>query len=150
MDCSKMLFNVKSVMKLYDNMSACVCSELSISRIEMDILAFLANNRDFDTASSIVEIRMIPKANVSQGVELLIKKGFITRHHDKTDRRKIHLSITGKAKNTVEKILLMQEQYLAAMFSGFTDNEKEVFSSFNTRISENSVNKLKEIKNGKK
>lgn len=150
MDCTKMLFNVKSIMKLYDNLSDSVCRDLSISRIEMDILAFLENNKAFDTASAIVEIRMIPKANVSQGVELLINKGFLTRRHDTGDRRKIHLKITAKAKPTVKKILLMQEQYLNVMFNGFSEKEKFDFTDFNSRISENSMNSLREMKNGKK
>lgn len=143
-----MLHNIKSVTTLYDALSARICEELSISRIEMDILAFLANNKAYDTASSIVEIRMIPKANVSQGVELLIKKGLIKRRQYKEDRRKIHLLITDKAVSFVEKILAMQEHYLSVMFAGFTDEEKEAFASYNNRISENSANKLKEKSNG--
>lgn len=148
MNCTEMLHNIKSVTTLYDALSARICEELSISRIEMDILAFLANNKAYDTASSIVEIRMIPKANVSQGVELLIKKGLIKRRQYKEDRRKIHLLITDKAGIFVEKILAMQEHYLSVMFAGFTDKEKEAFASYNNRISENSANKLKEKRNG--
>lgn len=150
MDCAKILNNVKSIIKLYDEMSEDVCRELSISKIEMDILAFLTNNKDFDTASSIVEMRMIPKANVSQGVELLIKKGFLIRRPDTGDRRKIHLSVTLAAKTTVERILNMQEAFSKIIFDGFSEDEKESFSSFNSRIAQNSVNKIKELKNGKK
>ena len=43
--------------------------------------------------ADIVERRMLPKGNVSAGVETLVQKGLLMRRQDQTDRRKIHLSL---------------------------------------------------------
>ena len=78
----EMLDRMRCIVKLYDRLSAKVCEKWKINRTEMDVLAFLNNHPDFDTARDIVEIRMLPKANVSLAVESLIQKGYLARRID--------------------------------------------------------------------
>ena len=60
--------------RLYEEQFEEICQKYQITQNEADILAFLANNPDYDTARDIVEIRMITKSYISKSVENLIKK----------------------------------------------------------------------------
>ena len=76
--------------------SACmepVCKKHRISRTELDILLFLANNPDYDTARDVAELRCLAKSQVSQAVEVLTGRGLLARRADGEDRRVIHLEI---------------------------------------------------------
>ena len=83
--------------RLYEEQFEEICQKYQITQNEADILAFLANNPDYDTARDIVEIRMITKSYISKSVENLIKKGFLVRTLDKHDRRLIQLHLTDKS-----------------------------------------------------
>ena len=85
------LLKSRAAGKLYEKMFGKIRLQYGMTQLEIDILAFLKNNPGLDTASDIVNYRMLPKANVSQAVEFLIQKGFVGRRTDEQDRRKIHL-----------------------------------------------------------
>lgn len=142
--------NLNYTVKLYDRMGQSVCAEFLLTRAEMDVLAFLANNPEKDTARDIVELRMIPKANVSQAVELLMHKNLLTRRQDTQDRRKIHLSLTESAATPVMRILDMQRNFFSVLFNGFSEAEQEQYFSLNKKIAQNAANARKGNLNGQK
>lgn len=145
-----MITNLNYTAKLYDRMGQSVCTEFLLTRTEMDVLAFLANNPEKDTARDIVELRMIPKANVSQAVELLMHKNLLTRRQDTQDRRKIHLSLTEAAAAPVVRILSMQRNFFSVLFNGFSEAEQEQYFSLNKKIAQNAANARKGNLNEKK
>lgn len=135
-----------NVTKLYDMLCQQVCRKHQITRTELDVLAFLKNHPGKDTARDIVEIRMLPKANVSQAVESLIQKNYLTRRMDEQDRRRIHLSITEQAAETVQAIRDMQSKYLAIRFQGFSEAEKLRYEEMVLRIYENAKNEMERMR----
>ena len=94
---AEFLLHIRRVIRLYESLNRQVCDTWHITQIETDIIAFLKNNPEKDTARDIVEFRMLQKGNVSQAVEDLIQKGFLARRPDERDRRRIHLSLTERA-----------------------------------------------------
>ena len=68
---------------LYADCMEPVCHTYHITRMELDILLFLANNPKYDTAAEIIEIRYLAKSHVS------IQFAFFTRicHRPSTGRR---------------------------------------------------------------
>ena len=60
-----------AVKTLYSKCVGEICVWHGITRMELDILLFLANNPCFDTATEIVEIRYLSKSQVSSSVKLL-------------------------------------------------------------------------------
>ena len=54
-----------------------VCTEHDLTLVEADIISFLQNNPEKDTAADIVELRMLSKGAVSKGVEALIQKSLL-------------------------------------------------------------------------
>ena len=82
---------IRGVIKLYEKMLKRVCTEHHLTVIEADVISFLQNNPEKDTAADIVELRMLSKGAVSKAVESLIQKSLLDRRPDQQDRRRIHL-----------------------------------------------------------
>ena len=100
-------------------------------------MGFLHNNPGKDTVGEIAYWRMLPKGNVSQGVESLIQKRLLQRICDKDDRRKIHLQITEQAKDIVRGIDKARKKYDEKIFLGFSEEEKKLYFQLNGKILEN-------------
>ena len=60
--------------KIYDRTMEPLCSQYHISRMELDILLFLANNPGYDTAKDIVCQKRFTKSHVSTSLHLLEEK----------------------------------------------------------------------------
>ena len=101
------------MIKLYDRYMEKICALRRLSHLEITIISFLHNNPGCDTARDISEMRMLPKGNVSQGVESLIQKGLLGRETDGADRRRIHLTLTEAANPIVEEIEAAKALFLS-------------------------------------
>ena len=80
---------------------------------------------------------MLQKGNVSQAVETLIQKGFLTRTPDTRDRRLIHLSLTPEAEPVTAAISGARGQFQERLFEGFSQEERLLYASLNHRLFEN-------------
>lgn len=131
------LLKSRAAGKLYEKMFEKTRIQYGMTQLEVDILAFLKNNPGMDTASDIVNYRMLPKANVSQAVELLIQKGFVGRKTDEQDRRKIHLELLPDAEKAVAQILDAQTHFFDLLFEGMTEEERQQYLRLTLQIAEN-------------
>lgn len=138
----EILQQIQSVKRLYEISVKDVCEKYGLSQIESNILMFLHNNPCKDTASDIVELRMLPKANVSKAVEPLIQKGLLRRTQDAGDRRRVHLILTEDAQKMMPDISTVQEAFVTQLFDGFTSEERELYADMNVRIAKNAVERL--------
>jgi len=120
-----------------------ICVKYDLSLIEANIISFLYNNPGKDTAGDIVELRMLSKGNVSQGVDLLAGKGFLLRSQDKEDRRKVHLRLSDAVQPVTEELKLEKQKFQEALFDGFTEEDKKMLEELNRRVMENTKKALK-------
>lgn len=141
------LLSTRGLIKLYDQHLENIRTEHHLSHIEITIISFLHNYPNKDTATDISEIRMLPKGNVSQGVESLIQKSLLLRTPDTSDRRKIHLSLTDKAVPIVEEIEKAKTIFGKKIFDGFSPEELDFYIKMNERIH---CNVQRELKGDKK
>ena len=128
---------LRGMLKLYEKMLKNVCTAHDLAVTEADILGFLKNNPDKDTAADIAELKMLSKGAVSKSVDSLICKGLLQRCPDKQDRRKIHLKITPEADPVISDIIKVQEEFRNAMFDGFTEEEYRTYEDYRIRLFEN-------------
>ena len=63
----------------YSALCHSLCRELNLPQTAFDILLFLANNPECDTASDIVELRKIKANLVSVNVNRLVEEGYLYR-----------------------------------------------------------------------
>ena len=140
-NASDMLMLVRYMMKLYEKYLEDVQMKHRLSHIEIAIIGFLYNNPERDTAADIVERRMLPKGNVSAGVETLVQKGLLMRRQDQTDRRKIHLSLLEKAVPIVQKIEEINKKFRRQIFKNLSNDDLKTYEKTTDLILEN----LKEV-----
>ena len=133
------LFNISRIVKLHESMLKSVCEEYNLTLIEAKVISFLHNNPGKDTAADIAELRMLQKSNVSQAVEILFQKSMISREQDKSDRRKIHLSLTPNSAPIVRSIDDLWEKFKKEIFMGISDEELESFENVNNKMQKNII-----------
>lgn len=132
-----MLVNFRQIIKFFEFSLQDIRKKYDLTKIEMDIISFLYNNPGYDTASDIVELRMLQKGNVSQAVDLLIKKELLVKKTDSLDKRKVHLILTEKSANITEEISNAKLKFKQEIFKGFTTEELNTFNYLNNKIVNN-------------
>ena len=98
--------------RLYQEKLEPVCSEYSLTRMEMNILLFLANNPAYDTATDIVEVRHLTKSHVSASVKTLQARGYLQRVYLSGNRKTAHLRLAPAAEPVVEKGVVHSRLFL--------------------------------------
>ena len=92
-----------------------------------DILMFLGNNPQYQTARDIVKIRNIKANLISINVEKLVKEGYLRREEIKGDRRKTKLIITEKAHPVIKEGQQLQQGFVDQLFDNTTQEDKKIF-----------------------
>lgn len=124
---TELLKMVYSMKKLYDHLCLEVTKKYQLTRSELDILLFLHNNPDYDTAKDIVEKRGLTKSHASMGIESLIQKNCIEAIQDQKDKRKYHLYLLPFSKEIIQDGLQVQKHFYDILFKGFTAEEKQMY-----------------------
>lgn len=122
---------------LYGDCLEDVCKAHGMTRMEMDILLFLANNPRYDTAADMVEIRQLAKSHVSMAVKTLAERGMLTRHYKSGNRKTVHLRLTKKADPIVRDGKKAQEKFVSILYAGFSGEEAQQCRKFFCKIREN-------------
>lgn len=133
-----------AIKTLYSKCVEKVCEKYDLTRMELDILLFLANNPLFDAASDIVEIRYLSKSQVSSSVKLLEAKGYLRREYAGGNQKTAHLKICESALGIVTDGQAAQEKFMGIMFCGISQEEAEVMRKCNERMLRNVDQYLKE------
>lgn len=111
--------------KLYKKAMEPVEQKFDLSRAELDILMFLANDPEHDTASDVVEYRGLVKSHVSAAVAGLEEKGYIQRFYYNGNKRTIHLELTEAAKPVIEAGRKAQAEFEKTILQGITGEEAD-------------------------
>ena len=135
--------DMAAMRSLYSAQLDAVGRECGLARVELDILLFLANNPQFDTATDIVERRCISKAHVSQSVKSLEQRGYLERRYAGDNRRTIHLHLLEGAQAAVDAGRQAHARCLAVLLDGFSEVEEEQLRSYLSRISDNAWAQMK-------
>ena len=123
--------------KPYEKLLGRIADSCGISRIELDILLFLHNNPQFDTAHDIVQVRGIAKSHVSKAVELLYIRGFLDAEVDKNDRRVVRLKLLPAADPAIHAGKKAQQSFVQSIFSGVSENDLNALQRVLEQINQN-------------
>ena len=111
----------------YTKMYVPILREFDIPQVSFDILMFLGNNPQYQTARDIVKIRNIKANLISINVEKLVKEGYLRREEIKGDRRKTKLIITEKAHPVIKEGQQLQQGFVDQLFDNTTQEDKKIF-----------------------
>ena len=123
-----------------------IMTQFALSAAETDIVMFLANNPGYDTAAQVSRVRRIPKSQVSLCVNALCERGLLTGSHSPGDRKSVHLALTPQAEPVAAFGRTVQEEFSAALFSDFSEEEKAEFSRLHQKIAKNIESQRKDSK----
>lgn len=133
-----------AIKTLYAKCVGDVCSRHKITRMELDILLFLANNPHFDTATDMVEVRYLSKSQVSAAIKTLEEGGFIRKEYADNNRKTAHLKICEVASSIIADGRAAQEKCVSIMLQGLSQEEIEGIKRCFQHIWENIDGYLKE------
>lgn len=131
---------VKEFESAYGICRKAVMAHYELSAIEVDVLLFLANNKQFDTASDISAMRKIPKSHVSLAVNRLFMKGYLKKDPDISNKKKVHLTITERAVEIVRYGIERQKEFTNVLLNGFSEDELSTLRTYFNRMEKNLCN----------
>ncbi len=126
-----------AIKTLYSKCVEGVCVKHNITRMELDILLFLANNPCFDTATDIIEVRYLSKSQVSSSIKLLEQRDYLRKEYLECNRKTAHLRICKEAMDIIHDGQIAQEEFISIMLGGFSQEEITGMRQYNDRILHN-------------
>lgn len=142
----------KTITTCYELLSSKVCDEYGLTQMQYDILMFLYNNPQHNTAADIVKIRKSTKSHVSTSLKGLEDRGLIKRLQSAENKKHIEIVLLENAMPIIKDGIKAQKDFASNVLSGLTNEEKRICISVFDKICHNADEYLKnysEIKNEK-
>lgn len=133
----EILLSGQQFKKLYEKQICPILKKYNLTKIEIEILLFLQQNRLYDTAKDIVELKSYTKSHVSKATDSLMKNGYLIRKLDEHDRRSIHLQVAQKAQPIVKEALQLRSSLFALLYKDITNEEKKVLEQIAGKMAVN-------------
>ena len=113
-----LLIQGQKLKKAYDGAFHAIMAQYGLTRNEIDVLLFLANNPGCETAGAICRMRGLKPAIVSFHIDRLVGEGFLQRQPVPGDRRKTALVLTEKAAPVIEQGRRLQKSFADRLTEG--------------------------------
>lgn len=113
----------KQCIHLYDRRIEESAHRLGLTKPEADVLLFLANNPQHNTARDVVHYRGFSKTYVSRSVESLTRRELLTAVQSAADRRVQYLHLTERASLPVQMLRQTQKEFFHTLTEDLTDEE---------------------------
>ena len=108
----------KTITTYYELLSGEVCDRYGLTQMEYDILMFLHNNPQYNTAAEIVKIRKSTKSHVSTSLKNLESKGLVERIQSKDNKKHI-------AQNVLRGLTEEETRLCIRVFDKICNNAEE-------------------------
>ena len=136
----------KTITSYYELLSGEVCDRYELTQMEYDILMFLHNNPQQNTAAEIVKIRKSTKSHVSTSLKKLENKGLVEKIQSENNKKHIEIVLLDQAKLIVEAGTDVQKQFAQTVLSGLTVEEKQMCIRIFDKICNNAEENLRKHK----
>ncbi len=138
------LDTIASLKKLYAVSLEPICKQYSLTRMELDILLFLANNPQYDSAKDIIERRRLAKSHVSTSINSLIKKNYLESKYLPDNKKTVHLKLLNSTNEVIEAGQLVQKNFFETILKDLSKNEKQIIIDVFSKILKNTQQALEE------
>lgn len=125
------------LLETYGELCKPLCRKLQIPQTAFDILMFLGNHPNYNSARDIVEIRGIKANLVSINVDKLVLEGYLERIPAPDDRRKTILLCTEQAAPIIEQGRCLQHEFYERLFEGIDEETYQVLCRSVATIQQN-------------
>lgn len=131
------LLNGTQFKKLLEKEYGQIHKEYDLKKIDIQILQYLSNAGNNNTAKDIVALGLFTKGHVSQSLTNLKAHGLVEAIHDKDDARCIRLVLQDKARALITEIESRYCHILKIMFEGIPEDDIEIFKRVSRQIVKN-------------
>ncbi len=133
----------KTITSCYEMLTRKVCEKYQLTQMEYDILIFLHNNPQHNTAAEIVKIRKSTKSHVSSSLKNLENRGLVERIQSADNRKHIEIVLLEKAVPIIEDGIKVQKEFAKTLLQGLTEEEKRICVEVFNKVCENADEYLK-------
>lgn len=130
------------VKKLAEKNFEPIIQKYNLRSVELDLLVFMDHGDFGNTARDFMYARHLSKAHISKSVENLKKRDLIRLNEDPEDRRVLHISLTGEAKEIVQAVEAKKEEYRKLIYQGITIEEQQVLEQTFQKMLQNIKHEL--------
>lgn len=138
------LDTITTIKKLYTVSLEPVCKQYDLTRMELDILLFLANNPQYDSAKDIIERRKLTKSHVSTSIKSLTKNNYLKPVYLPNNKKAVHLKLLNSADEIIKAGQQAQKIFFETILKDFSKDEKQTIINAFSKIQRNAQQKLKE------
>lgn len=127
----------KTITSCYEKVIGSVCEKYQLTHMEYDILMFLHNNPQHNTAAEIVKVRKSTKSHVSSSLKNLESRGLIERIQSADNKKHIEIVLLNKADRIIEDGIKAQKEFAKIALDGLTEEEKRICKEVFNKICSN-------------
>lgn len=128
--------------KTYKKFISPTLNDLGLTHNEFEILVFLQENLEYNTAKDIVEFSGLSKGLISRSIESLLRKEMLTIKKDDKDKRLVRLYISNSAIETINFLNKISNDFCKLLLEGLKDEELISFDNILNKMIKN-LNNLK-------
>lgn len=133
----------KTITSCYEMLTRKVCEKYQLTQMEYDILIFLHNNPQHNTAAEIVKIRKSTKSHVSSSLKNLENRGLVERIQSADNKKHIEIVLLEKAVPIIEEGIKVQKEFAKTLLQGLSEEEKRICVEVFNKICKNADEYLK-------
>ena len=134
----------KTIICYYAQLTKSICEKFSLTQMEYDILMFLHNHPQFNTAADIVRIRKATKSHVSTTLKTLEDNGLVRKIQSLDNKKRIEIELLEPAKKVIQEGLNVKTEFVNNLFQGLTEEEMRMWQSIFVKVCNNAEKCLKE------
>ena len=123
--------------KLYDEALDPVALDAGLTRMELDLLLFLHNNPEHNTAAEAVRLRRWTKSHVSAAAHALEGKGLLAAGHPPGNRKTLRLTPLPAAGEVIRQGTAAQGRFVETLTQGVTPEELALVEQVIQKITRN-------------
>ncbi len=136
-------FNIMDMLQLTSTYCQLAGQNLFKNTVKLDItseqfgIIFILYYRDGLYQSQVAKLLKKDRPNITRMVDILEKKGYITRKKDNENKRIIKLFITEAGKKTAQRLEPLRKEFYKNMVDGFSDDDIRVLYNLLEKIRNN-------------
>ena len=123
--------------KLMEEQIGEIRKKYDMKKAEIEILYFLSHCDGHNTSTDIHDQLLMNRGHISQAVDSLCKRKFISAIPDERDRRYVHYILLDSAREIVRELSTQYEELNCKILDGISEEELEIFQRVAAKIRNN-------------
>ena len=123
--------------KLMEEQIGEIRKKYDMKKAELEILYFLSRCYGHNTSTDIHDQLLMNRGHISQAVDRLCKRKFISAIPDERDRRYVHYILLDSAREIVRELSTQYEELNCKILDGISEEELEIFQRVAAKIRNN-------------